>query len=189
MSDHAPILAIDPGTTTLGTSILHLNVETGKITVKAAKTFNAAREFRPSGFWQHVHDPQVLRINYLSNRVQKLLWGSSPNVVACESPFSHQRPDAFAALVRIQMALYNAVRGFDASKSLLLVSPNEAKTSVGATVGKQATKDNVRESVLKLPLVWDPLVDPALVDEHSIDAIAVGVFTAKKILENPYAVI
>lgn len=182
------ILAIDPGTTTLGAAGINLCPYTLDPTVAFARTINAMKEYKPSEAWLYMHDPQVLRVDYIAGEILQLLWEYQPHLIACESPFSHVRPEAYAALVRIQMALYQAVSMYDISKSIILVTPNEAKKSVGAVMGKLASKENVKECVLKHPLKWDVDITPSTVDEHSIDAIAVGCYITQCIRENPYSI-
>jgi hypothetical protein len=101
-------------------------------------------------------------------------WG--PHAVICESPFLGRFPQAFAALTETMSMIRRAVYRFDRTVYVETVDPPTAKMAVGVS-GKGKDKEDVRQGVLKLQaqgVLFNLNRDVTLLDEHSIDAIAVG---------------
>jgi Holliday junction resolvasome RuvABC endonuclease subunit len=98
-----------------------------------------------------------------------------PVIVVCESPFFNaKRPQAYGALVETLSAVRRALWEYDPYMQLYLIDPPRVKRAVGAA--GNAGKDDMRTAVLKLAqeLRYQGPVPLECIDEHSIDAIAVG---------------
>ena len=178
------ILGIDPGTSELGVTILELDVQYRSLRVAYCRAIGVRNNDVGSAMWLNMHDPQLLRINYLMGKVSELLWSVHPHFIACESPFMYSNPSAFEALVRIQTALYNTIWNYNTAGSMSLISPNEAKQAVGGVLGKAASKDNIRECVLSLPIEWAADIDKYSLTSDAIDSVTVAMCVARRILSN-----
>lgn len=179
-SSIASIMAFDPGTDNLGVAEIRFDVETLELVNVAAKTLVASRHTR--NFWSNdVHGDRFGRINWLEDEVVDLLFLCQPFQIAVESPFfNRMRPNAFEPLIQIKFALQRAVARYTAWKSLYEIDPPTVKKAVGAK--GNADKHVVREAVLKLNLPFTGPVPIENLDEHSIDAIAVGLARFEQML-------
>jgi Holliday junction resolvasome RuvABC endonuclease subunit len=182
--DKVRILGIDPGTSEMGVSILELDIQHRSLSVIMSTSLSVRNKDVGSDTWLNMHDPQLLRIEYLMGCITQILWNYHPHFIGCESPFMHSQPNAFEALVRVQTALYATIKNYDLSRSMVLVSPNEAKGAVGGILGRDANKANIRDCVLSLPIGWSQEIDKYSLPPDAIDSIAVAVHLAKRILNN-----
>ncbi len=169
----AKIVGIDPGTETLGIAIIHFNVEDFSIVQCEAATYKGSD--LPSNDWTRaVYGDRYRRIEAHRNYIYHMLVEEQPLIVGCESPFITRRfPQAGLALTEVVCAIRAAVRLYDLWKPLYHVTPPEAKKAVGAKVSKD--KNEVSKSILKIKGLTSTAVIPLnLLDEHSIDALAVA---------------
>ncbi len=179
-SSIARLITFDPGTDCLGVAELSFDVESLAITNISAKTLIASRNTK--GFWSNdIHGDRFGRINWLEEEIVDILFDSQPFQIAVESPFfNRMRPNAFEPLVQIKFALQRAVARYTAWKPLYEIDPPTVKKAVGAK--GNADKQTVREAVLKLNLPFTGPVPIELLDEHSIDAIAVAIARYEQML-------
>lgn len=177
------ICGIDPGTDTMGVCFIDIDWCTKKISVVEANTYSAGRN---TGLREHLADTmgnRWVRLNRLGEILYRLLVSYRPHDVAVESPYLGRFVSAFEALVECRTMLSSVIRHYDPSLTMLLVDPPTAKLAVGATVYK-GSKENVRESLLALSEIgWGCDVDAWSLDEHSVDAVAVGIARARKVIE------
>ena len=174
------IVGIDPGTTTMGISVIEYNVVTLEIIRTCAHTVNAGK-LRLSEQDVDSHGARYARIFGLQNALYELFLEIKPNFVIAESPFMARRmPTAFAALTEVVFAIRSALRMFDPTMVLDLIDPPSAKLAVGAkTVKGGDTKKPVRLALNKLEnvLQFDNTSSAATfdqLDEHSIDGTAIA---------------
>lgn len=176
-SNHASIVAIDPGTETLGVAILKFDLVTFQLVAVEAKTLTGSRLNKYNGWLGEVHGDRASRIFFLQKELEDIFNYVQPLDIVAESPFfSRRRPQAFGALTEIVSAIRYAVMRHDAWKQLILIDPPSVKVAVGAEV--QGGKESVRAAILsiahelnycgEIPLEW--------LDEHSIDAIAIALW-------------
>lgn len=168
------VLSIDPGTDTLGLALLEVNLETKKVVVPHARTFSGDRMSRRFGEYIEVHGEKAARLYAHEVGLTEIMELWLPHAIICESPFLGRFPQAFAALVECLVSIRRAVYNYDRTITLETVDPPTAKKSVGV-VGKGTTKEDVKNALKRLDgrtLVVIPDLDS--LDEHSIDAIAVG---------------
>lgn len=169
------ICAIDPGTDTLGVAILDVYLIRRIIRVVEVRTFRASDHFASVQHFNYLHSDRTLRMYWHGINLTNLLFAWMPQAVIAEAPYMGRFPAAYEALVECRAMIRQAVWDYHPGIPLLLVDPPTAKKSVGAIV-KKGSKENVQESVLKLPFVeWYQPLGIDQIDEHGFDAIAVGV--------------
>jgi Holliday junction resolvasome RuvABC endonuclease subunit len=175
------ILALDPGTNTLGVAWIELCLVSGRITLVYGGTFSADRyaDFDSSLQWSI--GQRAIKLDYHRQNLQQLLFQYQPHVVASEAPFMGRFPQAYAALVECCNVITHTVLGYDPSLQVQFVDPPTAKLSVGALTRK-GSKENVQESIRALVDAGRLFIHPSVpfleLDEHTYDAIAVGYWSA-----------
>lgn len=176
------IIGIDPGTNKLGIAVLDIDLLTKQVCIRAAMTLSAQAAIDEDAFTAKSRGMRYAQIAYLSHALKSLFVNSEPNAVIHESPFMGKFPEAYQALSECIGAIRWAVDQYDRTVTIEPVDPPRAKQAVGAAVGRNQTKDDVRIAVLKLGLPCHPDVDLTILSEHAIDAIAVGYFKAKHVI-------
>lgn len=185
------ILSIDPGSDTLGASIIDIDLNTHTATIIDSRTYNAALQLK--------HGPQYLDIaDTHGNRRARLVIHKNnlvahmnywkPHMVICESPFMGLSVSSYMALVEVVDIIREAVHQYDVYVCLYTVKPMEARKAVGVS-GKGKTKDDTRNAVIEMVnnrqtnLSCMPQVPLLALDEHSIDSIAVGYYLYLELLK------
>ncbi len=169
------VVGIDPGTETLGVGIVSFDINTFEIVRCEAMTFRGSR--MPGSEWLGLmFNDRAKRIQAHQINLLQLLLTVNPICVACESPFINMRqPTAYGALTEVVVGIAQAVRDFDVWRPLYMVSPPQVKQAVGAP--GNADKETVKAKLLAiLALVSVCTTDPSMMDEHSIDALAVAYY-------------
>ena len=172
-SPHPRVIGIDPGSETLGVACLSLDARTLEIVNTQAMTFVGSK-LGMNELMENVHSARFARIAAHQQNLKNIFGQLLPVAVVCESPFYNpRRPGAFAPLVETLDAIRRAVWEYDQMLPLDMVDPPTVKRSVGAK--GNADKDVMKQHVLALPdLNFTGLIPLHLLDEHSIDAIAVA---------------
>lgn len=172
------IASIDPGSDTLGFSLLVIDMRTGVITVEHSETYHASRNLRylPDGY-EELHGSMRSRMYCHQRTLTNLLCQFKPHAIVAESAFLKKRfPRSFEVLTIGLEMIRAALYFYDRSARLDLVDPRTVKKAVGVTTNK-SDKDLVHLGVINYPgLVWN--VDPETLDEHSADSVAIGLFRA-----------
>lgn len=171
-SPYASILAIDPGTETLGIACIEFDCRTGVIHGSEAKTFKGSKLAK--GSWvAEVHGDRFNRINAHRQNLARILNAVQPAFIASESPFfSRAHPQAYGALTEVVYALQLTIFEYDPLLLVDFIDPPSVKNAVGAK--GNADKDAVRAQVLSIDeLRYAGRIPIDLLDEHSIDALAV----------------
>lgn len=166
------VLAIDPGTDTMGISLFELP-HLGPIQVVYSHTFRATPYLKYHEDVIACKGARIARLEIHAINLRKLFRHFNPHAIAVETPFMHRFPEAYAALVECFNMIRDVAYEFNPSMRLIHVSPMEAKKSIGARIAK-GTKDDVRNAVLALKDVQWIGVDPLGLDEHAMDSVAVG---------------
>ncbi|BAW19060.1 putative crossover junction endodeoxyribonuclease RuvC [Ralstonia phage RP31] len=182
------IVGIDPGSTTLGCTLLEYDVRTMEILRLCAYTFNADK-MRLDDLTVLNHSERYARIIELSEALYNVFLNVRPNFIISESPFLKRRfPQAFAVLTEVVFGIRMAVRKYDPTMQLDLVDPPTAKKAVGI-VGKEdmKSKTKVHECLKKLILpkfdAAHSAAEFAELDEHSTDSGAIAYYKWKKLCE------
>lgn len=183
-SPYASILAIDPGTETLGIACIEYDCRTGVIHGSEAKTFKGSKLGKNS--WvAEIHGDRFNRINAHRTNLARILNIVQPAFIASESPFfSRAHPQAYGALTEIVYALQLTIFAYDPLMSVQMVDPPTVKNAVGAK--GNADKEGVRVGVLAIPdLNYAGRIPLEALDEHSIDSLAVA-YAMLKIIRKRY---
>lgn len=180
------IVGIDPGSTTLGFSVLEYDARTLKIVRTYAYTFNAGKMKLNLQDIEN-HSERYARIYELMEAIYDAFVELKPTFVISESPFMALRqPQAYGALVEVVFAIRSALRKYDPTMMLDLIDPPRAKNAVGAP--GNAKKDQVQAALIKLlPVInFDEVLSAASfdeLDEHSVDGIAIAYSRWKKLVD------
>jgi Holliday junction resolvasome RuvABC endonuclease subunit len=168
------IAGIDPGSETLGFGALKLNVVTLEIIESTAFTFVGSKLADSDGWFGDVHGARASRIQAHADNLVQVFRFYQPNMVASESPFYSQfRPQAYGALTETVDAIRSALWRYDCWLSLFMIDPPTVKKAVGAT--SHAKKDEVKAALMALPdLNYNGPTPIEMLDEHSVDALAVA---------------
>lgn len=187
------LVSIDPGTDTLGVSVLEIDFKTGKIDIIEAKTFGAGKLLRLNEKLKEealLRGDRFSRLKLHEENLHSFLQAFQPTFVASEAPFMGlRRANAYEALLECLVAIRNAAYRYDDSIFVDMVSPTSAKKSVGVS-GRGKTKDDVARGVAaaikdkKRNIKYSSTVPLNNLDEHSIDSIAVGIYTAEALLNH-----
>lgn len=168
------ICAYDPGTNTLGCAVLKL-IPTGLL-VEHAHTLQIGKLFNNYPLIIERHGERVAKLHATTDAVLKFLSAWNPTFTASEGPYMGSFPTAFAALVESVDAIRRALILYDPFMSLSVSDPTTVKKTIGITGRINGDKEKVRKALSEQTiLTFAPGVVLADLDEHSVDAIAVGV--------------
>lgn len=171
------IVGIDPGSDTMGTAVLWIDLSIMRIISSSAKTFRGEKLVANESWTDALYGNRLARIWALENELVHLFTHVQPFMIAAEAPFVNKRfPQAGLALTEVVCAIRNAVMRYDTWKPLYLIDPPTVKRSVNARVmGGEKGKDEVKRALLLLPdLCYAGDTPLESLDEHSIDALAVA---------------
>lgn len=170
------LVSIDPGLTKCGVSIYRLSQDKEILSIDAF-TLQNERVSQATFFDDETTSDRALRLERLRRALCGVLEHYKPAIVAHETPFYNRfRPMAFGALVEVVDAIKYAVYEVTPFSIITGVEPMLVKKAVNASKGKG--KDPVKEGVRGTPSIMSRLaVDLDTLDEHSIDAVAVGYAT------------
>lgn len=167
------IVSTDPGTNTLGVAVLQ--IRDGKLYVEHAATFLIGKLATAYPIIIEYHGEKIAKLHAITECITTLLRAWQPTWIASEGPYLGRFPRAFAALVECVDAIRRAVISYDSFTGLSVTDPATVKKSVGVN-GKSGDKELMRAAIAAHPLlVFTDAVNIDALDEHSIDAIAVGV--------------
>jgi Holliday junction resolvasome RuvABC endonuclease subunit len=177
------LAALDPGSNTLGFSILTIDIATLRIVSSNATTFVGTKLAGNFSWTAEIHGDRLGRIVAHEINLLEQFRHYQPLQIASESPFySQRRPQAFGALTEVICAIRRSVMQYDMWKDLILIDPPTVKKAVGAA--GNGDKDAVKNKVLQLSdLNYNGATPLHLLDEHSIDALAVNYCQYKQLLE------
>lgn len=181
------IIGIDPGTETLGVSVLDLNLS--DLSIKSCKAFtligSQSEYFDKETARYHSH--RQARLEAHRQNLFSLFNELEPSLVCIESPFYNpRRPNAFAPLVETLLCVREALLRYDWHMKLSPLDPPRVKKAIGAkgNAGKDDVKIALEKHLSELKL--DKAYFEEL-DEHSVDAICVAYahyWKVKEIFQN-----
>ena len=177
------ILSIDPGSFTLGWALLDLCLVERVVTVENAGTFCSVFAPQQFPFLTEQHGDRYTRLHHHQNALSQLLDLAKPQTVICESPYLGRFPQAFETLVECLSMLRFTVADYDLGLAFETVDPPSAKKAVGAS-GRGGDKQAVRLALSQLTkLRWGRVALNSL-DEHAVDAIAVGCYKVRTLSDD-----
>ncbi len=184
-SSIATIMGTDPGSNTLGLTALRFNIDTLELDSFYAHTFKGAKLGRHSWVTE-VHGELYGRIDALEGCLIRAFCEETPIAIGSESPFfSYLHPGSYRPLVEVMCTIRNAVRAYDPWKVLYEIDPPSVKNAVGVkgNKGGKEGKELMKQAVLNIPELMNIATqDVAVLDEHSIDSIAVAYCLYKRLL-------
>lgn len=168
------IVSIDPGCTNLGFAAMGIDLKINEIVYTEAFTFNSDKMLSDDHYIGESHTERTEKILAQRNNLVSMFKHYSPNVICCESPFYNAlRPAAYGALKEIMSGISDASLIYNPSVNLILYPPSIIKKALGGSA--IADKVSVKEQVLKNNEINFRGPYPLTkLDEHAIDAIAVG---------------
>lgn len=177
------LLSIDPGSGNLGTAIHRVDVQSKTIHTMVTKTYNAHRNRYFNSHYDYVEerfDAIHARIKAHQDVLERLIKYHGVDVIVCESAWAGKNISAFNALVQCIVMLQHMLENYPQIR-FTLITPNEAKYAIGMTKIKGQGKEGVIKALRALlkqtptsPLTLDNEIDLEALDEHEVDAIAIG---------------
>lgn len=167
------MVSIDPGTTTLGVAVSEFSEDLNRMIVVDATTIRAdilAKRYYPDMIKRH--GDRNARLIALRDALRRYFDTWLPTVICSESAYLGRSPQAYAALIEAVSAVRYACELHDPSIRLDLIPPSEVKVGVGVN-GRSGDKSLIRDALECIDDLWIQ-VEMLLLDEHAIDAIAVG---------------
>lgn len=188
-NDPAPlrIIGIDPGTDTLGVSVLDVCLASNRISLTAARTHSGSSMAKDYRWLSSVHGDKAARLRAHEENLFSLFSQFQPHEIVSEAPYLGRFPSAYAALVECLNAIRQAVIRYDYRMPLITVDPPTVKNALGVN-GKSGDKSLMSRGVQQLissGILHNPLgIDVGVLDEHSVDSIAVAYVRAKYVVDN-----
>lgn len=175
MSDHPVILvSLDPGTKCLGVCVAELTAENTyrPIEVYTVEVLAEATRRHPELFDHHGRINAQYHV--INETIRNLLIQWQPVGVVTEGPYFRRFPTPYRVLVECVLTIRRAVSEYDPYMQLQVIQPNVVKESVGVH-GTSGDKELMRAALSRGVKGLD-LSNIMLeqLDEHAIDAIAVG---------------
>jgi Holliday junction resolvasome RuvABC endonuclease subunit len=174
------ILGIDPGTTTLGYAVYHIGIQDLDIHNAFAWTVDSTR----LAFFREdiivTHGEKFARILAHKQNLKLILERYDPLMVTCETPFFNRlRPSAGGPLFELYGTVEQTVFEWDQTKPLYKAEPKSTKVAVGAA--HNAKKPEMLAALKKIKEL--SMVNFDFLDEHAVDALAVGYNRLTKLRE------
>lgn len=174
------ILSIDPGTDTLGISLIDVDLVDQSMTLQWSFTFQASKSIDgllENTQWEQ-QDEKYLRLHRHAEHLYGLLLQYRPHMVVHESAFMGRFPKAYQGLVECLYALKQAAFRYSPYLPFMGITPMEVKHFVGGVKKEEVLQAlNQKQDLINLHQILPTL------DEHAIDSIAIGYTQAKRLLE------
>lgn len=168
-------VSFDPGTGSLGVAVIDYNRELGTHLVEYATTFQIDRLYKQNKLISETSGDRVAKLRTVRQAINRVLQAWEPAFVASEAPYMGRFPQAYAALVECVDAIRQGTQLFNPFATLLTIDPATVKKTVGVS-GKSGDKEAMRKALAnRKNLVFDSTVELAALDEHAVDAIAIGI--------------
>lgn len=166
------IVGIDPGTTSLGLTVISIDPYTYQINSINANTYLAKNLPTYNKYLSSVHGDLMARVSAYKEFLVDLFREIKPSLIGSESPFFYRtHPGAYGPLVETLAAIREAVWIYDNNLPLFTVPPSNVKQAIGAK-GNAKKEDMIIALSNFKPFNLDQSFINQL-DEHSIDSIAV----------------
>ena len=177
------ILSIDPGSDTLGIAMFDVDLQRFEAYLLDATTLQGARAVRQMPFLTETLGDRRARLQSHAHELGQILQQVQPHAVISEAAYMGRFAQAFESLVECLYMIRGVVSQYDPALPLETVDSPTAKKAVGAPgkrpkgMDSKAYKETVRLAVLQQTrLKISPQLNVQALDEHAIDAIAVGCY-------------
>lgn len=169
------VVTIDPGTDTLGISVGEFESGCDVLTILDCYTIKTERLVRRH--YEHIrtsHGDRYAKLVALRNAVLDYFMAWKPDFVCCEGSYLGSHASAYASGVEIQSVIRDALFKYNPQAVLNVIDPARVKKSIGAK-GNNGDKGLVRTQLMSRK-VLDSKVDLSMLDEHSLDSIAISCY-------------
>lgn len=178
------LLAVDPGSTTIGFCVFYIDIATQAIVGHEAFTVDASKRaggIRYDDELAEQNGDLFVRLNEIDHQFTRILNYYKPLTVACEAPFfSRLHPNAYEVLVAVVTRLRYTYYRWCATKPMHMIETTVAKKVIAPkseplksqSKAIAVTKDRIRFNALNCPEI--NFLNVNLLDEHSLDAALVG---------------
>ena len=169
------IMALDPGLTTTGWSILDRDSETGDLTVFKTGELHPSPTVDRKDYRDEVErfDKRTMSLTVLRSEVTKLIEMFSPDACTCEDAFINpKRPAAYGALCMIICTVKLLCRDV-ARKPLITIPTKIAKLEI-AHSGSSGKLDVISAVSNNPHIKFRDEIEKTQMSEHVADSIAVG---------------
>ena len=170
----ARIMGIDPGLNNTGVALIDINSYTGNIL--SVQAFTLVNDALPdyTGLEPNWVGERVWKLHKLRTHLSMLFHNEQPKAVGCESPFYNRfMPMAYGALLQVTSMIHNSVIETRPHTYFEMLEPLLVKKTVGS--GATKGKLDMKLCLSQIPAIMSVLQNPLeSLDEHSVDAIAVG---------------
>ena len=166
------VIGIDPGLTQCG--IASLCVNEGQLVSIDALTLINNKIALKSPFQPEYRTDREIRSDKLRLAFESILHQVQPILVCCESPFYNpSSPSAYGSLTDTVSILRLSTQTYCPDVSFVSYAPQEVKQTFkrAGKLGKETMREALKQDTKLCSLVTCSI---DLLDEHSIDAIAVG---------------
>lgn len=166
------IISVDPGLNNFGVCIININDNT----VKSIKAFTLKNDSLKDNvnLLNENNTERIVKLYKLKNTFLNILQHHNPILVISESPFFNPtRPSAFSSLTQVIQIIQMVCYEHNNNISFNTIEPLLVKKTVNA--GMTSNKLNVKDAIKNITVIMNSLLNNIeLLDEHSIDAIAIG---------------
>ena len=168
------MVCFDPGLNTTGVSVYDIDSRTKEVLSIYAYTIYTDRTRDATGLDTEILTERSHKLYKLCGAIQHTLAEYNPSIVGSEAPFYNRlMPMAFVSLSEVVSMLRHTTLQYNYNIPFYLVEPQLVKKGVGVA-GKKG-KQVVMDAICGVPEIMRALTVPVEgLDEHAIDAIAVG---------------
>lgn len=168
------MVCFDPGLNTTGVSVFDIDSRTMQVSGISAYTIYNDKLGDATGLDPDLLTERTFKLYKLCLGIQNAINYYQPNLVGCEAPFYNRlMPMAFVSLSEVVSMIRHTVLQYNYNIPFYLVEPQKVKQGIGVA-GKKG-KQVVMEAISRVPEIMSVLNVPLeSLDEHAVDAIAVG---------------
>lgn len=173
--NYVSILAIDPGLNNTGVAHLLIDHAKNEIVSLEATTIVTNNLPNNTGLSLSIHTERKIKLHKLKNCIIGYIEHLKPSVMVCESSFYNPyMPTAYKALIESITAIQEALIETNNNIPFLMIEPLLIKKTVGGLKGIKG-KSVIRDCIRNIDELYKLLGHNLdILDEHSIDAIAIG---------------
>lgn len=184
--DKIRIMACDPGTTTLGLSLIEVDIDNFEELPRVVWSDTiSVKNPRVEDDLFLIDGGRKWRVEEIQKQMIEVIEFAQPSFFITETPFFRRgKMSAYESGVELQTMIHEAVRSLSLTTKVYGINPISVKHYIGVDhIG--TGKEEVRQAVLEV-FKDHTDIDLSVLDEHSIDSIAVGhYFWRFEILEWP----
>lgn len=168
------MMSLDPGLKNTGVAVFDLDTRSRTILSIDAFLLSNQRLINSAPYDHETVSERLIMIYKLKTAFRHVLEHYNPTVVVSEGPYYNPKsPMAYASLLEIVSMFRSVAMEYNSNILFHIFQPKEVKKVVGS--GMNTGKLDMRDAVSRRPELMVPLMQNLNeLDEHSIDAIAVG---------------